>query len=89
VDTPAEVADATRRLTGEGLKTDVEEGTTCCYAVQDKAWVTDPDGAPWEVYTVIADAPAEAGLGCEAEGCRPAQEQAISVAAPSATSSCC
>ena len=29
---------------------------TCCYAVQDKAWVSDPDGAPWEVYTVLADA---------------------------------
>ena len=22
-------------------------------------WVNDPDGAPWEVYTVLADAPAE------------------------------
>jgi hypothetical protein len=31
--------------------------TTCCYAVQDKVWVHDPDGAPWEVYTVLADAP--------------------------------
>jgi catechol 2,3-dioxygenase-like lactoylglutathione lyase family enzyme len=45
------------RLTGEGLFTDEEIGTTCCYATQDKVWVTDPDGAPWEVYTVLADAP--------------------------------
>ena len=28
---------------------------TCCYAVQDKVWVDDPDGAPWEIYTVLAD----------------------------------
>jgi hypothetical protein len=49
---------------GEGLEPDVQESTTCCYAVSDKAWVNDPDGAPWEVYTVLADAPAETGLGC-------------------------
>lgn len=50
-----DVDDATRRLAGEGLDTAVESGT-CCYAVQDKVWVNDPDGAPWEVYTVLADA---------------------------------
>lgn len=27
-----------------------EIGTACCYAVQDKFWVTDPDGHQWEVY---------------------------------------
>ncbi|MGH9011518.1 MAG: glyoxalase/bleomycin resistance/dioxygenase family protein, partial [Acidimicrobiia bacterium] len=26
-----------------------------CYALQDKVWVSDPDGAPWEIYTVLAD----------------------------------
>ena len=58
VSTPDEVRDATVRLSGAGLEPDVQESTTCCYAVQDKAWVRDPDGAPWEVYTVLADAPA-------------------------------
>lgn len=56
VETRAEVAAATDRLRGEGLETRTESGT-CCYAEQDKVWVRDPDGAPWEVYTVIADAP--------------------------------
>lgn len=50
------VAQATQRLSGEGLQTTVEEETTCCYAVQDKVWVNGPDGEPWEVYTVLADA---------------------------------
>jgi catechol 2,3-dioxygenase-like lactoylglutathione lyase family enzyme len=54
-----EVSEATDRLADAGLATAPEENTTCCYAVQDKVWVTDPDGAPWEVYTVLADAPAE------------------------------
>jgi hypothetical protein len=33
--------------------------TTCCYALQDKVWVTGPGGEPWEVYTVLADSGAE------------------------------
>jgi catechol 2,3-dioxygenase-like lactoylglutathione lyase family enzyme len=56
VDSSAEVGAATRRLAGEGLDTLTQDATTCCYAVQDKVWVHDPDGAPWEVYTVLADA---------------------------------
>ncbi len=51
------VTAATDRLRSEGLLTDVEENTTCCFAVQDKVWVHGPDAEPWEVYTVLADAP--------------------------------
>jgi lactoylglutathione lyase len=43
------------RLTGEGLFTDEEIGTTCCFATQDKVWVTGPAGEKWEVYTVLSD----------------------------------
>ncbi len=51
-----EVAAATNRLADAGLATRAEDGTTCCYALQDKVWVTGPGGEPWEVYTVKADA---------------------------------
>jgi catechol 2,3-dioxygenase-like lactoylglutathione lyase family enzyme len=54
-----EVVAATRRFAAEGMETRIEDGTTCCYAVQDKVWVTGPGGEPWEVYTVLADAGAE------------------------------
>jgi catechol 2,3-dioxygenase-like lactoylglutathione lyase family enzyme len=50
-----EVAAARARLAGEGLPTATEDQVTCCYAVQDKVWVDDPDGAPWEIYTVLGD----------------------------------
>src|SRR3712207_4643647 len=53
-----EVVAATRRFMTEGLETRIEDGTTCCYALQDKVWVTGPDN-DWEVYTVLADAGAE------------------------------
>src|SRR3954454_11628241 len=49
VETSADVSAATERLAAEGLDTATEDASACCYAVQDKVWVHDPDGAPWEV----------------------------------------
>lgn len=43
------------RLSESGLLTEEEMGTTCCYATQDKVWVSGPDRERWEVYTKIAD----------------------------------
>ena len=51
-----EVTAETTRLASEGMSTDIEGRTTCCFAVQDKVWVDGPDAARWEVYTVLADA---------------------------------
>lgn len=58
-----EVAAETTRLARQGLLTRTEDHVACCYAVQDKVWVEDPDGAPWEVYTVLSDS-AERGECC-------------------------
>ena len=49
-----------------GLVTRDEMQTSCCYAVQDKTWVRDPDGNEWEVFVVLEDnlaetAPCECG----------------------------
>ena len=60
---------AVAHLSEEGCTTTVERATTCCHAVQDKVWVDDPDGAPWEVYTVLADADADAGLPADGRCC--------------------
>lgn len=70
VESPHEVRATTARLAAAGLQAQVQASTTCCYAVQDKAWLDDPDGAAWEVYTVLADAPDETDLGCSTE-CAP------------------
>jgi catechol 2,3-dioxygenase-like lactoylglutathione lyase family enzyme len=51
-----EVMAAAARMQGEGSPVDVQESTTCCFAVQDKVWVSGPE-IPWEIYTVLADAP--------------------------------
>jgi hypothetical protein len=67
VETTDEVKAAATRLELEGAACELQESTTCCYAVQDKVWVTGPE-IPWEIYTVLADAavmqPAPAGSCC-------------------------
>jgi catechol 2,3-dioxygenase-like lactoylglutathione lyase family enzyme len=50
-----DVALATDRLKTAGLATFEENDTSCCYALQDKVWVTGPGKEPWEVYVVKAD----------------------------------
>ena len=43
------------KWTKRGLVPREEMQTTCCYAVQDKAWVSDPDGNEWEAFVVLED----------------------------------
>ena len=87
VESTDEVAAATARLREEGMATEVEAQTSCCFAIQDKVWVNDPDGAPWEVYTVLADAPAASGVDGDGQCCIPESIQrgatvAVTVGAP-------
>src|SRR5215470_8393166 len=53
-----DVAVAWARFKEAGLRTFTEENTSCCYALQDKVWVEDPDGNMWEVFVVKGDSPA-------------------------------
>lgn len=41
------------RLAKAGMATKIEDQVTCCYAVQNKIWATDPDGNKWEVYVLL------------------------------------
>ncbi|HEV8609377.1 MAG TPA: ArsI/CadI family heavy metal resistance metalloenzyme [Thermoanaerobaculia bacterium] len=50
-----EVGEWKDRVTERGVASFDEKDTTCCYARQDKFWVSDPDGNRWEVYTVLED----------------------------------
>jgi len=86
VEDTSQVTAATDRLKEAGLATFEENDTTCCYAVQDKVWVTGPGSEPWEVYVVKADADSltkETASVC----CTPA---GVTDEAPkTAASSCC
>ena len=90
VQTTDEVKAAASRLAADGLET-AEEAGTCCFAVQEKVWVNDPDGAPWEVYTVLADAPPEVtSIRGDMSCCAASETAADETAAPVAAGcSCC
>jgi catechol 2,3-dioxygenase-like lactoylglutathione lyase family enzyme len=51
-----DVAEAKARFEKAGLQTLVEDDVSCCYSVQDKVWVHDPDGNAWEVFVVKGEA---------------------------------
>jgi catechol 2,3-dioxygenase-like lactoylglutathione lyase family enzyme len=55
VESSERVHEEIARLTNEGMFTEEEIGMTCCFATQDKVWVTGPGGERWEMYTVLAD----------------------------------
>jgi catechol 2,3-dioxygenase-like lactoylglutathione lyase family enzyme len=71
------------RLQGRGLLTEDEMQTDCCYALQDKIWLTDPNGYRWEVFVVLKDhlpevakeeVKAEAAACCGPTCCAPDQK---------------
>jgi catechol 2,3-dioxygenase-like lactoylglutathione lyase family enzyme len=90
VESADEVVQATEKLAGKGFDTEVQDGTICCFAVQDKVWVSDPDGAPWEIYTVLADAPSESGIAGDGSCCTPTAAEGVSIAvSDTPAESCC
>lgn len=63
VESTEEVKAAVKRFNEAGLDLFTEENTDCCYALQDKVWVTDPDGNRWEIFVVkVADTNPEDNL---------------------------
>lgn len=83
----ADVEEARRRFESAGLLTAVEENTACCYAVQDKVWVEDPDGNSWEVFVVKADAPVM--KASESACCAPVESARDGMVARGQPSACC
>jgi catechol 2,3-dioxygenase-like lactoylglutathione lyase family enzyme len=96
----ADVLAIRERWTEAGLLTRDEMQTSCCYALQDKTWVRDPDGNEWEVFVVLEDnlpetAPCECGEKVTQETATTAAAACCAPAAigtapdPTAATSCC
>lgn len=59
------VEEVHRRLADQGFKLTSEKSVACCYAVQTKIWVADPDGNRWEFFvTTGSDADEGCGPDC-------------------------
>ena len=64
VESSQDVQSAIARFKEAGLTLFEEKDTNCCYALQDKVWVTDPDGNKWEIFVVkVADTAPEENIG--------------------------
>jgi catechol 2,3-dioxygenase-like lactoylglutathione lyase family enzyme len=74
-----------QRWHDDGLLTRDEMQTSCCYAVQDKTWVRDPDGNEWEVFVVLEDNLPESAA-CE---CGDQTAEATPQAIAESANSCC
>ncbi|MFO1051065.1 MAG: ArsI/CadI family heavy metal resistance metalloenzyme [Planctomycetota bacterium] len=57
VDSAEALETARERLTATGRPLRDETAARCCYALQDKFWITDPDGNEWEFYRFLEDLP--------------------------------
>ena len=84
-----DVAAAQRRLAGQGLDPAAENQVNCCYALQDKVWVDDPDGAPWEVYAVLADTDTPANCNCDSGHLQSVEPVSSQSESKSSASPCC
>jgi lactoylglutathione lyase len=86
VESSEQVHSEIARLSDAGLFTAEEIGQTCCFATQDKVWVTGPAGERWEVYTVLADSETFGAAPAAGEVC--CGEAVAATAAPTATACC-
>jgi catechol 2,3-dioxygenase-like lactoylglutathione lyase family enzyme len=66
VDSSDKVRQWKQALVDRGLPAEEEKRESCCYALQDKFWISDPDGNRWEVYNVVEDIEAQ---GRESQTC--------------------
>ena len=90
VESADDVAQASARFERLGLRIRVEEDTVCCYALQDKVWVEDPDGNMWEVFVVKGDSAAMREPAAAAACCAPVSVRASDAqAATGAKGGCC
>lgn len=60
-----------QKWTDAGLATRDEMQTNCCFAVQDKTWIQDPDGNAWEAFVVLEDNLLTSDLCCTTEAPQP------------------
>ena len=71
----ADVLAVREQWRARGLETRDEMQTNCCYAIQDKTWVSDPDGNQWEVFVVLKDNLSQTTMCCATTAAAQAEEE--------------
>ncbi|MEP6706524.1 MAG: ArsI/CadI family heavy metal resistance metalloenzyme [Pyrinomonadaceae bacterium] len=82
-----------RKWAEAGLATRDEMQTNCCYALQDKTWVHDPDGNQWEAFVVLEDNLPETSACCTTDITREVANETVTAVAENAVAmsapTCC
>ncbi len=79
--TTEDVLSMRRNWIDAGLDTRDEMATNCCYALQNKTWVRDPDGNQWEAFVVLEDNLPATTMCCTPETTTHATAEAATVTA--------
>jgi catechol 2,3-dioxygenase-like lactoylglutathione lyase family enzyme len=87
VDSADELSELAARLKAAGETTLDQQGTTCCYARSDKAWVNDPSGLRWETFHTFGEAVSYGEDAAQAAA--PASCGAAQAEKPAAAAACC
>ena len=74
VDSTEAVRETIKKFEESDLEVQSQEQVTCCYAVQDKVWVKDPDGNSWEVFVVTQR---DAAVCCDEVCCGEKKEESL------------
>ncbi len=70
MDSPEDLGEWQNRLNSNGIQTEEEKQTACCFARQDKAWFKDPDGNSWEIFHVYEQLPVHPSSMADSSCCR-------------------
>lgn len=62
VDSAEELNELQNSLNEAGLDIESKPQTSCCYAISDKHWITDPQGIAWEIFNTLSSSPV---FGCD------------------------
>lgn len=87
--TTEDVLSMRRNWLDAGLDTRDEMGTNCCYALQNKTWVQDPDGNEWEAFVVLEDNLPTTSACCAPGLAAAATNKTAAEATTAEASSCC
>ncbi|HEY2710409.1 MAG TPA: ArsI/CadI family heavy metal resistance metalloenzyme [Caulobacteraceae bacterium] len=89
VESRGELGELAGRLKAAGAKTFDEAATTCCYAVSDKSWVSDPAGVRWETFYTFGEATDYGEDRAEPVVSEPSASSCCGAAPKSAEAACC
>ncbi len=90
-DSDAELEALQGQLQQADVAAQAEKNASCCYALSNKYWVTDPTGIAWETFHTLGSVPTFNGEAAAPETacCAPAEPAKVAARIPVRSASAC